>query len=403
MSSRLSGCLRHALPIFSLAFAGVGCGDNKPPLPMVENYAEAWQQASPPDLNGVGAAPTELRWQAGTLYYRNRDVPSTIVALPVGPGVAPAPQVVSNEDSFRIWVEGDQVLYSQSETLKAVPTGGGPPVTVLQGPDSFGISGSQRLEVAVQDLDANYFYYDTWRITPDTVFWNVWRLPRAGGDPQKLAESATFVEAAFERFDHGPAGILTTDFNGRAWLIPDDGSGIHELNDDGRGRVIGGDASNVLWQRYGAGNAANHEMFEVWRGAPDLPATVRLWALPPNIAPESAAPDGAQGWFFGTIEYFSDNLIHSSFWHLDASGNATRIAANPSVHEEVIESMVAAPDAVYAALAVFDSPAQWMILRLPLEAPVKAAEVSSAFSELAPEGAAPFALAATFARHAAIR
>jgi len=154
MSSRLSGCLRHALPIFSLAFAGVGCGDNKPPLPMVENYAAAWQQALPPDLNGVGAAPTELRWQVGTLYYRNRDVPSTIVALPVGPGVAPAPQVVSNEDSFRIWVEGDQVLYSQSETLKAVPTGGGPPVTVLQGPDSFGISGSQRLEVAVQDLDA---------------------------------------------------------------------------------------------------------------------------------------------------------------------------------------------------------------------------------------------------------
>ena len=178
---------RHALPIFGLALAGPGCGENQPSLPMVENYSAAWQQALPPDINGIGLAPKELRWQAGTLYYRNGDIPMSIVALPVGPGVAPAPQVLSNEGAFRIWVEEDQVLYSQSETLKAVPTaGGGAPVTVLQGPDSLGISGSQRLEALDEDLDANYFYYDSWRHhAGHPALGRVAPPPRAGGDPQQ--------------------------------------------------------------------------------------------------------------------------------------------------------------------------------------------------------------------------
>jgi hypothetical protein len=393
--------LRAGLLIGTLIAVDAGCGDDPAPLPHVDLYAAAWQQVVPPEVNGIGLAPKELRWHDGVLYFHTWDVPPAIVALPVSPGVAPVPRVVSNEDASRLWVEGDRVLYSQSEVLRAVPISGGTPVTVLSGPDTVGISSAELLEVPNQDLDADYYYYDTWRSGAGAETWNAWRLPRAGGDPQKLGELTTLPADSLDRFEHGPLGILTSAFWGRAWFAPYDGSGVRELAypDGAVLQRVGTDGTNVLWSRLGPGTTANHEMFEVWRGTPDSATPTLLWAPAPNIAPETAVPDGAGGWLFSAIEYFSDELIHTSIWHLDAAGNATRTAANPSAGEELISSMVLAPDAIYAGLSVFDSPARWTILRFPaVDAASASAELSAQLSAPPPPTAAPFALSAALAR-----
>jgi hypothetical protein len=366
-------------------------------------YSGAWQEVIPPDVNNIGLAPSELRWQDGTLYYRAPDVPMTIQALPVGNGVAPTPRILTSEDSFRIWIEGDRVLYSQGEVLRAIPTAGGTPVTVLAGPDTFGNGANQILYASDQDLVADYYYYDTWRNTPgaEGETWNVWRLPRAGGDPEKLAEATTTAPEYLERFEHGPNGILAANTGG-SWFVPYDGQGVRELPVGGW-MLIGMDGNNVLWSRIASATAANDEVFQVWRVTPDAPDPTLLWAPAPNIGPESAFPDGAGGWLIAAIEYFSDQLIHTSVWHLDAAGNATRLAANPEPHQELIASMVVAPDAIYAGLDSFDDPASWTILRFPaLTAPASPAEPAPLISAARPATAAPFAVANAITRHTAL-
>jgi hypothetical protein len=391
--------LRSALLIAGLAIAGADCGDDTAPLPQTANYAAAWQEALPPTINEIGLAPEELRWHDGALYYATWDVPRAIVALPVGPGVAPAPRVLlDNPGAFRLWVEGEQVLYAEFDALKAIPIAGGTPVTVLSRPDAGCSASNELLQAPNYDLDADNYYYDTWCDAPNSVTWDAWRLPRAGNALQKLAELTTLQTDSLSKFDHGPTGILTAADWGPAWFVPDDGSGVRELHETGQ-MLMGLDGSNVLWQRLGAGTTLGHEVFEVWRETPDAPDPTLLWAPPPNIAPAKGFPDGAGGWLFGAIEYFSDHLIHTSVWHLDAAGNATRIAANPEAREELISSMVVAPDAVYAGLSVFSPVTEWTILRLPA---LDAAPVSSAASALVsappPATAAPFALATTLAR-----
>jgi hypothetical protein len=348
----------------ALALVGAGCGDNSAPLPNLSIYTGSWQEILQPDRSPE--APKELRWQAGVLYYVSWDLPAALVALPVGTGVAATPRVLSTEDAFRIWVQGDNVLYSQSETLRAVPTGGGTPVTVLMGPDAIGTGGGELIEAPDQDLDGSYYYYDTFRSGASGVIYNFWRLPRAGGSPEQLGELAGLTTYDISSFNHGPSGIVAIDFAHNVWVVPDDGSGARQFATVPSFDLTNGtDGHSVLYSDLGPGSTAQHLLYLVYRVAPDQPAPQVIWTPGPNVVPLTAFSDGAAGWIITAVEYFSDQQLHQSVWHVPATGDATRIATNPTPGRDFIRSVVVAPDAIYAGVENSEAIGSWTLVQLP--------------------------------------
>jgi hypothetical protein len=307
---------------------------------------------------------TDLAWHAGTLYFSvvrspvlTGGLPSEIRAMATTGGPT---SVVATDWAFRLWVEGESLLYLQHDQVLSVPLVGGTPVKVLDGRTCIAAPNAcwnPRLAA----LDATHFYW----ARPDEQGLGVFRLARSGGAAEPLARLSN--QSDLLALTLAEDAVILASFEGDAWAVPRNGGETRQFASRVGFRVGAGHGA-VLWQRAPSDERAfDHEML---RSTPGDTAPERFWPdMAPRFEPSSAWPAGDGAWVIVGNDHGAAGG-RKTFWRLDAAGRASRLACAPEGNEPLdVRAVALAPDAVYAVVEVLDSPPRWMIVRVPSSAP----------------------------------
>jgi hypothetical protein len=275
--------------------------------------------------------PSALVWQDGLLYYSDPfGDPRGILALPDTGGTAT--QVV-DDGGIGLWVESDRVLFARDDQLYAAPIAGGPSELLADG-HTFGPDAKTYHSVYTEVLDDSDLYWEANEYIEEpqskiSEIWNVWRMPRTGGEPEKLGtipHEVNFPLTMIALADQ----LLVAESERRAYTLPKSGGPLLELPSVEGSTFLGMGPRGVLWHVEKRSSDGVVESDEVVLSKPTGGKPVQLWKqMPAGVLPGAAwpAPDG--GWVVTAQEEFSDGKRHMSAWSLDTDGNGTRLGCDP--------------------------------------------------------------------------
>ena len=338
-----------------------GC-DSGPPamtMPTLESAKDCgagWQSfTTPQPVDGY----SPLVYQSGTLYYTSINS-QALLALPTngGPPVTLA-SVVTNE----LWIEGDHLLFSQgtpANQIYSLPLSGGTPQLVLDG----GAGRTSPANVLAHAFTATDFYWTEMSRTSDAIAPTVWHQSRAGGTAEQIGTitfegpptqttpiPGTYLTAPYLALT--PDAILVANSFELAVALPLAGGALSALalplpSPDlaSEAELAGLDSQGAYWSIPGVGYVPASVVLSPADGGP---ARV-LWAAQPFASGVSkATADGAGGWILVGNQIFDDQIDHMTVRSLDATGASTLLGCSPgSLSNSFVERPFAiAPDAVY--------------------------------------------------------
>jgi hypothetical protein len=343
-----------ARPLLVVALWVSACS-TEPPLPELSTCSAGWQ----PVVTGQAGivAPSAMILHGDRLYYSRTGGKDRIESLSIDGGV-PAELGDGWADDF--WVEGDQLLYARLEELYTRPLAGGPEVKLLAAgiPDTA----VNDLHARAYALDARFFYLVPQRFGKAPA---LWRMPRAGGPAEKLADLPGGNIARELILGDGVAVIIFGD-QISATAVPLSGGAPRDLAMPSRFRVVGTDGRVILWSKF-VREHEDREWFELWSSPVAGDAPRRRWpGMPAEFLPTQGWPDGHGGWTFVVLERFSDGELHRSVWTLDANDRATRHACDPDPNGPFPVAGALGASTLYLSLQQRDRFDQgWSIIKVP--------------------------------------
>jgi hypothetical protein len=326
------------------------CEDRPAALEKSSSCSAGWQPLNAPQPYDVVST---LAYQGGMLYYATRST-GTLNSLPATGGVS---SVLSPTFGRELWVEGDQLLFTQGELNNQVfslPLSGGTPQLLLDG-------GAGRLDAGVALLHV---------VTPTDVFWTevslatfgdpttVWRAPRAAGLPVMIGKVTAQVPRStnvlgYQGMALGDDAVLLESILGIADAVPFDGGAVRALAapaaSDGAGVEPSGiDPSGAYWSVLRPG--VTDDTWALDLSPADGGPSRHFWPGRPHSYISYIWPDGQGGWVMVGAQLFDDQRFHATVWLLDPQRNARLLACSPGSSDEFwITSPVAmAPDAIFA-------------------------------------------------------
>ena len=334
---------------------------NEPPTPPASaSLCGGARWTSLGELGVQEGGPSSLAMANGNLYFPLDD-PPTIVSLPVTGGTSTAIATVPSSIGvpWKVWIVGDALDFAIiDDRLWQVPLAGGSPTLVADGmvaylPPSYAVPSS--LAFTGDDL-----YFDL-RPQDGTPFWSVWSMPAAGGAAEKLADLplptppvnwpalATNAESVIVAFENNP--------DVGAYAVPLAGGSPAELphpptvGPEADEALLGIGPSGILWSTLD-GTGTSLSVTDL--SDPSAPVLRPFWSdRPASFQPTGigAWPDSTDGaWIVTGWEPFDDGLVHTSFWSVDAQGNAVRLGCDPAPGAGVVSSVLATPSALYAVV-----------------------------------------------------
>lgn len=370
--------LASAIALTSLVC--IGCdgslAPSKPSVPPASATlcgAAGWTSLSQLGVHESG--PASLATANGNLYFPIDDPPS-IVSVPLAGGaptvVATVPESIGYPS--RVWIVNDAIDFAiPDDKLWQVPFAGGTPALVADGmtaylPPSYAVPSTMAL--AGGDL-----YFDL-RPEDGNPFWNIWRMPTAGGAAEKLADlplptppvnwpamatNADNVIVAFE--DNPDVGAYAVPLGGGPpAVLP----GPPTVGVAGFEELLGVGPQGILWYTFDA-NGVSLSLTDL--RDPSAPVLRPFWSeLPSSFDPIAieAWPDVADGsWLITVWEPFDDGQTHTSLWSVDTGGNAVRLGCDPTPGSGIITSVFATTSSVYAMLGESTSgPFTYSVVRI---------------------------------------
>jgi len=318
--------------LLSLATAvtlAASCGDQAvPPLQSAETCAGAWQPLSAryfgDERGDFSFAPWAIAYANGLIYYDTSTTAAEIVALPVAGG-SPSPVVPFQLAVTGLWAEGDHLLFANGSKFYSVPLTGGTPSLL------FDALGGQQIpdESLVQDVSPTHFYWNALDMSADGQSgMSVWRAARTGGNPVKLGfVPDNVVLPGVGGMALASDAVLFAGDLGFSAVVPFDGGAVRALAPGGD-YYCGVDSSGAYWASV-VGDPTE-ERFTIVFSPADGGARRTFWAYPPrHTLPFRIWQTGDGSWLVIALQRFSDGLTHTSFWELDAAGNARLLACDP--------------------------------------------------------------------------
>jgi hypothetical protein len=359
---RFRECLGGAVAV-ALA---TSCGAVTAPRPNVASCAAGWTAITPLD-DDILATPKAMVYQDGLLYLASL---AGVAALPTDGGAMTI--LVADTPVHGIWVEGDNVLYSNFDQLFAIPRAGGDATVLLDGgghndpsthPDGNDVVNDRQL------LDSTAFYWTTRAYPYSTDGTHAWRMLRSGGAVEG------FVPLPIQTVDGlavGSEGLLATGQSTvlggpyyRAYIAPlGHGPGRELSLSPPPDKIISAETGALLASVYTGSRGGWNETHEVWSwpvdGSPGRPLAHNL---PLELLATWAVPDGRGGHLLGGVEIFDDDENHGSVFQVSGDGNATRLACDASSNWPSFTAVAVAPDALYVSVR-YDQPA-FALVRIP--------------------------------------
>jgi hypothetical protein len=305
-----------------------------------------------------GFAPRSMVWKSGVLYYATIVSGGGIFAVDDRGGM---PRLLTADQTERLWLDGDRLLYPMwGDQFFAVPLAGGPSSRVANGQT---VQPNVEYSGFFQTIDADAFYWALTQFGNSTG--TLWRMPRAGGSAQKLADFAASLGGDWVKDIQAIGDVIVVGYgaNGLAVAVPKGGGPPQPLPaaDTGVG-FLGFDDLGALYRQVGGPDGP----FRVVRTEANGSAPGVFWpAMPPSFDPERviAAQDG---WLLWGIERFSDRTVRESIWLVDApKTTGRRIGCMTDGSLVGVQAAAASPSAVFLSVSHFDEfPARKVIVRI---------------------------------------
>ena len=347
-----------------------GCGsktDGAAPLPpSLDSCSAGWQPITPAR---EAAYARSLSYQAGELYYDafGADGTEGIEAQPVDGG---NPKTVARvtDGLWDMWLMGDQLYYAIEASLWRVAVAGGTPVQLL----SHAHSGAVEGDIFYETLSPTTLYWAKWYYDGANVRHDeIWSAPIDGSWQEALFAPLSALEPQeLDVFDNELTVAADNNSGMTGVVISLDGSQSRNLARAGL-RFEGVDRQGVYGLDFTSATQGVLHQAPV-DGGPNR----AFWAnMPANYGPERLWSDGNGGYLVAGIELFDDGLYHESLFFINAEGNATRTACDPS--RESSDWIDARPAFTDDAAYVYNvdssgaiegsTPAQtWQIIKIPL-------------------------------------
>jgi hypothetical protein len=313
------------------------------------------------------AMPVAMSFQDGVVYQATR---KGVVAMPTDGSAAIT--LTSGGPATGIWVEADNVLYSNYDRLSSVPRTGGDATTLLDGgqhndpnPRSDGSDyvGERQL------LNDTAFYWTTVAYPYKTDGTHVWRMLRTGGAVEGFAQlPIETVDALAVAAGGVLAAGQSTTLDGpyhRAFVAPFGRGAAWELSlYPSPDKIIAAENGALLFSVYTGGRQERSETHEVWILPVDGSSAKRLsHNLPIEFIATWSIPDGQGGHVIGGMEIFDDGANHGSVFQVGGDGDATRLACDASGNWPAYTATALAPDALYVSVS-YDQPG-WLMVKIP--------------------------------------
>jgi len=309
--------------------------------------------------------PDSFALSAGTLYYfdhRNDSNPASgLLAYSFVDGQT---RMVTSVLGQSLWVEGDRALFALGDELSSVPLTGGDPTIVVTG----GSTDDERRSASFvgQQLDSTHLYWFRRDLGSATPGWDLWRMPRAGGAPEKLAPGLA-IDNVPRLIRMLPGAFLLTGVSGPALLISKATGAVRTIKEEG-GPVHGFSDDGVLTQRATGAYRGDRMVTEFVLSPLDGNPPHRFWpGKPPTLEPGQGWPDGSGGWLFATTEEATDGQWHATIWRVDTAGVGKRLSCDQGALSETdlngFRAVIPALDGIYA---VMGAPLRgWSVIRIP--------------------------------------
>jgi hypothetical protein len=308
--------------------------------------------------------PDSFAFSAGTLYYFDRATDSNPASGLLAHSFVDGPtRMVTSAPGQGLWVEGDRVLFALFDELRSVPVTGGEPEIVVTGRST---DAERRSALFLgQQLDSTHLYWLRRELSPVSG-WDLWRMPRAGGAPEKLAPSLA-IDNTPRIIRMLPGAILFTGVLGPALVVSKATGAVRTIKEEG-GPVHGFSDDGVLTQRATGAHRGGRMVTEFVLSPLDGSPPHRFWPRkPPTLEPGRGWPDGSGGWLFATTEEATDGQSHATIWRVDTAGVGKRLACDQGALSATdlneLRAVFPALDGIYA---VMGAPLRgWSVVRIP--------------------------------------
>ena len=337
-----------------MALTNAGCGRidglDEPVPPDADACGGAWQLVQ--TLGVMSSAPEGLLWDANELYYALGD-PSRIEAMNAATG---AVRIVAATQAMKLWIEGDNLLYTCSDDrLLSVAKAGGLPSVVVDG-----LTTDRAPSYAIADdhaLDATFFY---WLFMPQLAGapFSIWRVARAGSAAEKLVD-LPFPNPSWSwqtLYLMDDQLVVALDAQAVAYVVPKTGGNVRVLSGPpaasgpSSNGHLGATRTAVVWKRDSVVRGMS-EPVDLFTSDPrvDSASPHPFWTdKPAALRPASAWGDEC---IVTALERFTDGQYHQSVWRVDPSGTTgRRIACDVTPDTSMTFGFAPAPDALYAVV-----------------------------------------------------
>lgn len=309
-----------------------------------DQCARNWQVAFPAPATGL-TAPTRdfLRVGGGRIFLGNYVSNGKAAIASLAPGGSPS---VTHQGSVTgIWLDGDELVYSENAALFTIPQSGGPP-----DPGVVYATNTYNPDVFSRALDAHFVYWFQYNQTSQP--YQLWRLARNGGI-EELLSSFTSDEMRLKSITDTRvlgdyvlvSGVVTNTTTAFAWSIstttnqrisvpipqpsPSDASTISTstklLGTSDDGTLFWASSSQTFTPTAGLSRSFTYALGSVSGGAL-VPFDVRL---PLDVEPSAAWSAGSGTWYLAATEEPQTDHVLASMWWVDATGRASRIGCDP--------------------------------------------------------------------------
>lgn len=308
-----------------------------------DQCARNWQIAYTLPAGATAPSRDLLRVNAGRIFMGGyaSNGKSAIVSLTPGG----TPKVLHEGPHTGIWLDGDNLVYSEEAALFTIPQGGGTPEPgVKYATNRFAPSPYYRA------LDAHFIYWFQHDSVAISAPYELWRLARNGGVEELLFSftpeemrvrpvSGTYVVgdqvlvySQATNLNNAYAWSVSTTTNQRSVvpvLLPGPGESyagyttLLGVSDDGA--LLWTRPSQVLMDMGDRPYLSFTFALGSLSGAP-VPFGVRL---PPRAVPLAAWSAGSGAWYLLASEEPQMGHVMASVWWVDATGRASRLGCDP--------------------------------------------------------------------------
>lgn len=252
--------------------------------------------------------------------------------------------------SAPMWVDDNELVFTQSGEVRSVPMSGGP-TRVRSTFGSANLGDTRWLGVTSGNFYFTRFgqFGVIWKVSldggPVTLFANLGPTWGDQIEPPLVQSSEGMLLSGKPQSDdgaHRPAAVVISgDGVARELRQPDDTTSQSFLTRTGVIHIVGapepapvGESGAVQVEK-----SASYPDLRLWLAPLGGGELTELWPdRPETVLPQHVESDGRDGWFVTATEPFNDGYLHDTVWQVWPN-DARRLACNPSPESSQIQTV----------------------------------------------------------------